>query len=75
MTLGFLVTGCAGVAVHLRGRGAGTGVLAVGAVVLVLVAATLGREAVSEFMVGTLLGMPAMSGALVAKERRERNAQ
>jgi hypothetical protein len=49
-------------------------VLAVGAVVLVLVAATLGREAVSEFMVGTLLGLPAMSGALVAKERRERNA-
>ncbi len=48
--------------------------LGVGAVVLVVVAATLGREAVSNFMGGTLLGLPVMSGALVAMERRERNA-
>ena len=72
MTLGFLAAGCAGVAVHFRGRGAGATVLGVGAVVLVVVAATLGREAVSDFMVGTLLGLPTMIGALAAKERRER---
>jgi len=46
----------------------------VGAAALIVVAATLGRDAVSEFMVETLLGLPAVGGAFAAQERRERNA-
>jgi len=72
LILGFLVTATAGAAVVARGRALGAAVLAGGAIGLVVVAVTVGREAVGEATLGALVGLPVLLGGLMTRARRDR---
>jgi len=74
LIIGFLVVACAGVTGYLRGRKAAAAVLGVGAALLVVVAVASGRDAAHAFMGGSLVGLPVLIGAFVARDRRERAA-
>jgi len=73
LVLGFLVVTGGGVVFSYRGRRTATlGLTAGAAVGLVVVALSVGREGVSQFMVGTLVGLPVLIAAIAARDRRER---
>jgi hypothetical protein len=73
LVLGFLLTAASGLVLRVRGRRAGAGTLVVvGSVALITVGLTQGREAISDLMLGALLGLPVVIGALAARVRIER---
>lgn len=72
LVIGFAAVSGSGVAVWYRGRiTAAVGLGVVLLVAVVISALSSGREAVSDLMVGSLVGLPVLLASILATNRRE----
>lgn len=72
--LGFVSIATSGIALYRRGRRSAVVALILGSALLTLLAIITGRDAIGDFMLGALIGLPVMIAGAIRRRTIDRNA-